>query len=77
MQDPEKPYEHDSLETLLHNDLFRLQVKAYLANDLYESGVYTQIMNASSQIVNRGVEILADERKYVELLQGPQPLDEE
>lgn len=67
----------DSLETLLHNDLFRLQVKAYLANDLYESGVYTQIMNASSQIVNRGVEILADERKYVELLQGPQPLDEE
>lgn len=68
----------DSLETLLDNKIFRMQITAYLANDLYESGAYSRIMNSTSHIYCQGLEVLADERRYNQLLIGlNQPLDEE
>jgi len=68
----------DSLETLLNNELFRLQITAYIANDLYESGAYSRIMNRTSNFYLEGLKVLADERRYVELLSGQnEPLDEE
>lgn len=68
----------DTLESLLNNEIFRLQIKAYLANDLYESGAYSRIMNHTSHIYCEGLEVIADERRYNQLLSGlNQPIDEE
>lgn len=68
----------DTLESLLNNDIFRLQIQAYLANDLYESGAYSRIMNRTSHIYCKGLEAITDERRYNQLLVGQnQPLDEE
>lgn len=68
----------DSLETLLNNDLFRLQVTAYLANDLYAEGVYSQIMNKTSNIFTEGLAVLSDPRHFEAILEGNnRPVDEE
>lgn len=68
----------DTLESLLNNEIFRLQIKAYLANDLYESGAYSRIMNHTSHIYCEGLEVIADDRRYHQLLSGlNQPIDEE
>ncbi len=58
----------DSLETLLTNDLFRLHLKAYLANDLYENGAFTRIMNRTNDAFLKALDILADEKKYKDIL---------
>ena len=58
----------DSLESLRTNDVFRQQLLAYLANDLYESGAYVRIMNRSSNVVQEGLRLLADDRRYQSLL---------
>ena len=60
--------DNDSLSSLYANDLFRRQVKAYLANDLYESGAYNRIMNETAQIYREGLAIIRDEERYNELL---------
>jgi len=60
----------DSLESLRTNQLFLKQVTAYLANDLYESGVYNRIMNQTSNIYLEGLGILTDKRRYQEILEG-------
>lgn len=68
----------DTLDSLLNNEIFRLQIKAYLANDLYESGAYSRIMNHTSHIYCEGLEVIADDRRYNQLLSGlNQPIDEE
>lgn len=58
----------DSLETLKHNDVLRLQMKAYLANDLYESGAYTRIMNQILKGYQAALELVSDEKRYMTLL---------
>lgn len=58
----------DSLETLLTNDVFRMQIKAYLANDLYESGAYSRVMNQIVSSYREALELITDEERYLRLL---------
>ncbi len=58
----------NELDTLYKNELFRSQVAAYLANDLYEQGAYNRIMNQTANVFNEGLAIITDEHKYNELL---------
>jgi len=58
----------DSLEQLRDNEVFRLQLLAYLANDLYEQGAYMRIMNQTSAILREGLNLIADDRRYHNLL---------
>lgn len=58
----------DELNTLYTNDVFRKQVAAYLANDLYESGAYNRIMNQTANVFMEGLAIISDEKRYNELL---------
>lgn len=60
----------DSLETLLTNEIFRLHLKAYLANDLYENGAFTRVMNQTNEAFLKALGILAEEDKYKNILLG-------
>lgn len=60
----------DSLETLLTNNLFRMHLKAYLANDLYENGAFTRVMNQTNEAFLKALSIFADEKKYRNILEG-------
>lgn len=61
---------NDSLETLLSNSLFRMHLKAYLANDLYENGAFTRVMNQTNEAFLKALGILAEENKYKNILEG-------
>lgn len=52
------------LDELLTNQLFRTQITAYLANDLYEQGAYNRIMNSTSQFFLQALDLLADRPRY-------------
>ena len=58
----------EGLDSLIHNDLFRLQVLAFIANNLYDTGSYRQVMNQSSAVVSEALAVLADDRRYRTLL---------
>jgi len=60
--------QNDDLESLYQNEVFKKQVAAYLANDLYESGAYNRIMNQTANVYNEGLAIITDEQRYNELL---------
>ena len=60
----------NELETLYTNDVFRSQIAAYLANDLYEQGAYSRIMNHTSDVFKEAMDIINDERRYNELLKS-------
>lgn len=61
---------NDSLETLLTNDLFRMHLKAYLANDLYENGAFTRIMNQSNEAFLKALGVLSEDNRYKNILEG-------
>lgn len=58
----------DSLETLRTNKIFLLQLKGYLANDLYETGAYNRIMNVASSLFTNALGLINDRKRYDELL---------
>lgn len=60
----------DSLETLMTNDIFRMHLKAYLANDLYENGAFTRVMNQTNEAFLKALSIFAEENKYRNILEG-------
>lgn len=60
----------NELDSLYTNELFRSQVAAYLANDLYEQGAYSRIMNHTSDVFNAGLAIINDEHRYNQLLKS-------
>ncbi len=60
----------DDLDSLYTNDLFRTQIRAYIANNLYDNGAYKRIINTTSWPYLRSLEIMADERRYQSLLKG-------
>ena len=60
----------NELDSLYTNEIFRSQVAAYLANDLYEQGAYSRIMNHTSDVFNAGMAIINDEHRYKELLKS-------
>lgn len=59
---------NDSLESLLTNEVFRLQIKATLANDLYGTGAYARIMNQIIPAYREALALLSDERRYLKLI---------
>jgi hypothetical protein len=48
--------------------LLKLQLKAYLANDLYEQGAYNRIMNQRVPAFKEAVSIISDEERYYKYL---------
>jgi carboxyl-terminal processing protease len=48
--------------------LLKLQLKAYLANDLYEQGAYNRIMNQRVPAFKEAVSIISDEDRYYKYL---------
>lgn len=59
----------DTLESLCHNDYFRLNILAYIANDLYEDGAMVRIFNRSSNILQKALAIITDDEEYRRHLQ--------
>ena len=54
----------DSTDVLYDNELLKLQCKANIAADLYETGVFAQIMNKTNKIFCAGLDIITNEEKY-------------
>ena len=48
--------------------LLKLQLKAYLANDLYEQGAYNRIMNQRVPCFREAISIISEEAKYYKYL---------
>ncbi len=63
----------DSAEIATSADLIKMQMKAYLANDLYEGGAYNRIMNRRAAAYKEAVQLISDEKRYNAILQ---PKDE-
>lgn len=61
----------DSLETLLTNEVCRLQMKAYIANDLYENGAYARVMNQIVPSYRQALDLITDDKRYLRLLGKP------
>lgn len=59
----------DSLHTLPSaTDMLKLQIKANLANDLFETGSYMRIMNTSINTYQKALDIITNEKRYREHL---------
>lgn len=51
-------------------DNLKLQIKANIANNLFETGAYFRIINDLNEIYRKGVEIISDEKEYKRLLKS-------
>ncbi|MEE1081645.1 MAG: S41 family peptidase [Bacteroidales bacterium] len=61
--------ELDSTDVLYDNNLLKIQVKANIAADLFETGTFSQIMNRNNKIYAAGMDIISNEDKYRRFLQ--------
>lgn len=61
----------EDLDSLVHNDLFRQQCLAYLANNLYDTGAYRRVMNQSALPVERALGLLDDDNYDAYLRPAP------
>jgi carboxyl-terminal processing protease len=50
--------------------LIALQIKALIAQNLYETGDYYKIINEESPVFRKGVEVISNDRMYANLLSG-------
>lgn len=60
----------DSADVLYGNDLLKMQCKANIAADLFETGTFSQIMNRTNKVFNAGLGIITDEKKYSGILEN-------
>lgn len=58
----------DSTDIEQSRELIKTQLKAYLANDLYELGAYNRIMNRRINIFKHAVSLISDEERYYKTL---------
>lgn len=58
----------DSAEMVQSADLIKLQLKALLANDLFEQGAYSRIMNQRIPAFKEAIDIISDEKRYNDYL---------
>ena len=54
----------DSTELVQSAELIKLQLKALLANDLFEQGSYSRIMNQRMPAFKEAIDIISDEKRY-------------
>ena len=54
----------DSLDLEKSKDLLKMQLKAYIANDLYELGSYNRIMNKRAKAFQEALRIISSEEEY-------------
>lgn len=54
----------DSAQLAISKDLIKLQIKAMLARDIWDTSEYYKIMNVENPIYNKGVEILKSQSLY-------------
>ena len=62
--------ELDSTDVLYDNKLLKMQCKANIASDLFETGAFSQIMNRRNNVFMAGLEVILDEKKYNEKLEN-------
>ncbi|MBQ0057356.1 MAG: S41 family peptidase [Bacteroidales bacterium] len=58
----------DTTFTASDIDLIKLQFKAYIANDMYENGSYSRIMNTRQNTFKAALDLILDEKRYSEIL---------
>ena len=58
----------DSADISDGKELLKMQLKANLANDLFEQGAYTRIMNNRINTYKTALDIITDDRRYNEIL---------
>ncbi len=61
----------DTAEVASNIDLMKLQMKAYIANDLFKEGAFNKIMNYKIPAFLKAIEVISDEETYRKLLEGP------
>lgn len=61
--------ELDSADVLYDNELLKMQVKANIAADLFETGAFSQIMNRTNKIFCAGLDIITNDEKYKKIVQ--------
>lgn len=54
----------DSTDVLYNNALLKMQCKANIASDLYETGAFARIMNKNNKIFCAGLDIITNDEKY-------------
>lgn len=54
----------DSTDVLYNNVLLKMQCKANIASDLYETGAFARIMNKNNKIFCAGLDIITNDEKY-------------
>ena len=59
----------DPNDVLYDNNLLKLQCKANIAADLFETGAFSQVMNQTNKIFTAGIDIICDDTKYYKYLQ--------
>lgn len=62
--------EYNEKEFNQSKELISLQVKAIIAQTLYEPGSYSRIINEGNPIFNKGLDIIRDDKQYQSLLKG-------
>ena len=60
----------DSTDVLYNNALLKMQCKANIASDLYETGSFARIMNKNNKIFCAGLDIITNEEKYYKILKN-------
>lgn len=60
----------DDTELLESASLIKMQLKALIANDLFEQGAYSRIMNRRIKAFSEAVDIISDEERYNKYLEA-------
>lgn len=60
----------DTTELNKSLDLLKLQLKANIASDLFESNAFSQIMNEQNNIFRRGLQVICDDKLYQDIISG-------
>lgn len=60
----------DSADVLYDNAVLKAQLKANIAADLFETGAFSQIMNRTNKVYSAGLDIITNEEKYKNIING-------
>ena len=64
----EESIELDSTDVLYDNVLLKMQCKANIAADLFETGAFSQIMNRTNKVYTAGLDIITDDKRYSKII---------
>lgn len=64
--------EYDDVGFNKSKNFLKIQLKAYIARDVYDTETFVKIFNKENEILNKAYEIIRDDRLYNGLLKGKQ-----